>query len=67
MKQEEYMGHGHEHEKLVKTSVYLEEEVIEAIEELKKEISHETAQKWSKGGVIRLALSEFFARRGKIL
>jgi len=61
------MGHGHEHEKLVKTTVYLEEEVIGAIEELKEEVARETGQKWSRGGIIRLALSEFFARRGKIL
>ncbi len=61
------MGHEHEHDKLVKTTVYLEEEVIEAIEELKEEISKETGQKWSNGGVVRLALSEFFARRGKII
>ena len=40
------MGHEHEHEKLLKTTVYLEEEVIEAIEELKEEISKETGQKW---------------------
>ena len=56
-----------EHEKLVKTSVYLEEEVMEALEELAREYSEETRQKWSRGAVIRLALSEFFSRRGKIL
>ncbi len=56
-----------EHEKLVKTSVYLEEEVMEALEELAREYSKETRQKWSRGAVIRLALSEFFSRRGKIL
>ena len=54
-------------EKLVKTTIYLEEEVLEAIEELAGEFSKETGQKWSRGGVIRVALSEFFSRRGKIL
>jgi len=56
-----------EHEKLVRTSVHLEEEVLEALEELAREYSKETGQKWSRGGVIRVALSEFFSRRGKIL
>ena len=56
-----------EHEKLRKTSVYLEEEVLEALEEAAREISRETGKKWSKGAVIRVALSEFFSKRGKIL
>jgi hypothetical protein len=56
-----------DHEKLVKTSVCLEEEVLEALEELAGEYSKETGQKWSKSAVIRVALSEFFSRRGKIL
>jgi hypothetical protein len=54
-------------EKLVKTSVYLEEEVLEALEEVAQEYSKEMGQKWSRGAVIRVALSEFFSRRGKIL
>jgi metal-responsive CopG/Arc/MetJ family transcriptional regulator len=58
---------GHDHEKLVRTSVYLEEEVLEALEELAEEYSKDTGQKWSRGAVIRVALSEFFSRRGKIL
>jgi hypothetical protein len=56
-----------EHEKLLKISVHLEEEVIEALEEVAEEFSKETGQRWSRGGVIRVALSEFFSRRGKIL
>lgn len=56
-----------EHEKLVKTSLHLEEEVLEALEELAKEYTKETGKKWSKGAVVRLALSEFFSRRGRIL
>ena len=54
-------------EKLVKTTVYLEDEVIDALDEYRKELSEQTGQKWSAGAVIRLALSEFFAQRGKIL
>lgn len=56
-----------EQEKLIKMTVYLEEEVIEALEEFSKQYSGETGQKWSRGAVIRVALSEFFSRRGKIL
>ncbi|RJQ24068.1 MAG: hypothetical protein C4560_00310 [Nitrospiraceae bacterium] len=54
-------------EKLIKTTVYLEEEVLEALKEVAEEYSGETGQNWSRGGVIRVALSEFFSRRGKIL
>jgi len=56
-----------EHEKLKKITIYLEEEVIEALEEVAEEFSRETKKRWSKGAVIRVALSEFFSRRGKIL
>jgi hypothetical protein len=56
-----------EQEKLVKTSVYLEEEVIEALEETAKELGKETGRRWSKGAVIRVALSDFFTRRGRML
>ncbi len=56
-----------EEEKLVKTSVHLEGEVLEALEELALEYTKETGKKWSRGAVIRLALSEFFSHRGKIL
>lgn len=62
------------HEKLKQTTVYLEEvgttrfrEVLEALEDLAEEYSKEMGQKWSKGAVIRVALSEFFRMRGKIL
>jgi hypothetical protein len=56
-----------EQEKLKKTSVYLEEEVCEALEETARELEGETGMKWSKGAVIRLALSDFFTRRGRML
>jgi hypothetical protein len=56
-----------QHEKLIQTTVHLEEESIEAIEELIDELSKETGRKWSMGAVIRLALSDFFSGRGKIL
>jgi anaerobic ribonucleoside-triphosphate reductase len=56
-----------EKEKLVKTSLYLEEEVIEALEETAEELEKETGRRWSKGAVIRVALSDFFTRRGRML
>ncbi len=56
-----------DHEKLRQTTVYLEEEVLEALAELAEEYSKEMKQKWSRGAVIRLALSEFFSKRGKIV
>jgi len=59
--------HDHEHEKLVKTSVYLEAEVLEALAETALELEKDTGRRWSKGGIIRLALSDFFTRRGKLL
>jgi hypothetical protein len=67
MQWETMTGEHEEHEKLVKTTINLEEEVLEALKELAVEFSRETGQKWSRGAVIRLALSEFFSRRGKIL
>ncbi|HSB32095.1 MAG TPA: hypothetical protein VLD55_10880 [Candidatus Sulfobium mesophilum] len=56
-----------EQEKLVKTSVYLEEEVLEALEETALELEKETGRRWSKGAVIRVALSDFFTRRGRMI
>jgi hypothetical protein len=40
-------------EKLKKTSVYLEEEVLEALAETALEFEKETGKKWSMGAVIR--------------
>lgn len=54
-------------EKLKKTSLCLEEEALEAVEELARELTDQTGRKWSRAAVVRLALSDFFARRGKIL
>jgi hypothetical protein len=56
-----------EHEKLIKTSIFLEEEVLEALEDAAKEFKEKTGRKWSRAAVIRAALSDFFTRRGKML
>lgn len=56
-----------EHEKLVKMTVYLEEEALEALEEFAEIYTAETGRRYSRGAVIRVALSEFFTNRGKLL
>jgi len=56
-----------EKEKLIKFSVYLEEEILDALEEAAREYTEQTGRRWSKTAVIRLALSEFFRQRGKLL
>lgn len=47
-------------------TVYLEEEQLEALEKVAKELRQSYGQKWTKGAVIRLALSQFFTQRGQI-
>ncbi len=60
-------GHeGHEHHGLVEVTLLLEDEHLEALDEVAAEISNEVKQHWDRGAVVRLALSEFFSRRGKI-
>jgi hypothetical protein len=61
--------HGHEeHEQhgLVEVTLLLEDEHLDALDEAAAEISKELKQPWDRGAVVRLALSEFFSRRGKI-
>jgi hypothetical protein len=64
-------GHGHdehgEHEHgLVSVTIELEDEHIPALDEVAAELTRELKQPWDRGAVVRLALSEFFSRRGKI-
>ncbi len=63
--------HGHddhgEHEHgLVDVTIQLEDEHIPALDETAAELTRELKQPWDRGAVVRLALSEFFSRRGKI-
>jgi len=64
------MSHGEEHEhgqeKLVRVTLYLEEDHVEALDRAAKEYSELLKQRWSRGAVVRLALSDFFSRRGEI-
>lgn len=69
-------GHGHhehghsahdEHEHgLIEVSIQLEDEHIPALDEVAAELTRELKQPWDRGAVVRLALSEFFSRRGMI-
>jgi hypothetical protein len=70
-KHDEHSGHGHdeleEHEHgLVEVTIQLEDEHIPALDETAAELTKELKQPWDRGAVVRLALSEFFSRRGKI-
>ena len=70
-KHDEHCGHGHdEHEEhehgLVEVTIQLEDEHIPALDEVAVELTKELKQPWDRGAVVRLALSEFFSRRGKI-
>ncbi len=56
---------GHEHG-LVDVTIQLEDEHIPALDEVAAELTKELKQPWDRGAVVRLALSEFFSRRGKI-
>jgi hypothetical protein len=69
-KHDEHCGHGHEHGEhehgLVEVTIELEDEHIPALDEVAAELTRELKQPWDRGAVVRLALSEFFSRRGKI-
>lgn len=69
-KHDEHCGHEHEHGEhkhgLVPITIELEDEHIPALDEVAAELTKELRQPWDRGAVIRLALSEFFSRRGKI-
>ena len=62
--------HGSDHEEhehgLVEVTIQLEDEHIPALDETAAELTKELKQPWDRGAVVRLALSEFFSRRGKI-
>jgi hypothetical protein len=62
-------GHGHgDHEQhgLVEVTLLLEDEHLDALDEAAAELTTQLKQPWDRGAVVRLALSEFFSRRGKI-
>ena len=62
--------HGHDHGEhehgLVEVTIELEDEHIPALDVVAAELTRELKQPWDRGAVVRLALSEFFSRRGMI-
>jgi hypothetical protein len=62
--------HGHDHGEhehgLVAVTIELEDEHIPALDEVAAELTRDLKQPWDRGAVVRLALSEFFSRRGMI-
>jgi len=68
---DEHCGHGHdEHEShehgLVEVTIQLEDEHIPALDQVAAELTKDLKQPWDRGAVVRLALSEFFSKRGMI-
>ena len=61
-----HCGHEHGEHGLVDVTIQLEDEHIPALDEVAAELTQELKQPWDRGAVVRLALSEFFSRRGKI-
>lgn len=58
--------HSNRHHGMVEITVLIEDEHLDALDETARELSKELGQTWDRGAVIRLALSEFFSRRGEI-
>ena len=68
---DEHCGHEHdehgEHEHgLVEVTIELEDEHIPALDAVAAELTRDLKQPWDRGAVVRIALSEFFSRRGMI-
>ncbi len=63
---DEVHSHGEHEHGLVAVTIELEDEHIPALDEVAAELTRELKQPWDRGAVVRLALSEFFSRRGKI-
>ncbi len=53
-------------ESLKKVTIYLEEDQLEAIAQLAGELTSQFGQRWSRGAVLRLALSQFLTQRGRM-
>ena len=70
---DEHCGHEHGHDEhephehgLVEVTIQLEDEHIPALDAVAAELTKELKQPWDRGAVVRLALSEFFSKRGMI-
>ena len=70
---DEHCSHEHGHDEsephehgLVEVTIELEDEHIPALDQVAVELTKELKQPWDRGAVVRLALSEFFSKRGMI-
>ncbi len=70
---DEHCDHGHGHDEnephehgLVPVTIELEDEHIPALDQVAAELTRDLKQPWDRGAVVRLALSEFFSKRGLI-
>lgn len=63
-------GHGHGHgdheEELREVLVTLEEEQIEALEEMAKEYKDKLGQAWDLSAMLRVAVGHFLTKMGKM-
>ncbi len=58
-KEEERIG-------LKRCTIYLEDEHLEIIDDLAKEYTRKLGQRWTRSAVVRLAVSDFLTKIGKI-
>jgi len=56
-----------EKEELQRCTIFLEEEQVEAIDELAKEFQKNLGQKWTRSGVVRLAVGSFLTNMKKMV
>ncbi len=51
---------------LRRCTIYLEDEHLEALDELAREYTERLGQRWTRSAVVRLALSDFLTKIGKM-
>lgn len=54
-------------EQLKPCTIFLEDEQVEALDELAKEYTKVLGQKWTRSAVVRLAVGDFLTKMKKIL
>ena len=56
-----------EKEELQRCTIFLEEDQVEAIDDLVKEFQKNLGQKWTRSGVVRLAVGSFLTNMKKMV
>ncbi|HHL40120.1 MAG TPA: hypothetical protein ENJ37_06410 [Deltaproteobacteria bacterium] len=59
-------GVEHDHEELVRCTLYLEEDQLEALREVARSYTEELGQKWSVSAVVRLAVGDLLTKLGRL-